>query len=63
MNASTKRATLQVKLDEIKRAIDNEALPLLSNEDPQLTMALQEVSAQIDNHFRKFELVTKAIKP
>jgi hypothetical protein len=62
---SIQLAQLWVKLHETKREIDNVILPVashLSIEDPQLMIALEELSERIDSHFNRFRLQAAAIK-
>ncbi|MCA1623779.1 MAG: hypothetical protein LC778_08240 [Acidobacteria bacterium] len=60
MNDSIKQAQLWTRLRAIKDHLDNEIIPLgghLSVEDPDLMIALEELSAKIQNHFDEFRLV------
>lgn len=60
MNDSIKRAQLWSGLKEVKDRLDNEINPVaghLSIEDPELMIALEELSAKIQNHFDRFNLV------
>ncbi len=60
-----KLAKLWTSLQGIKEEIDNVAVPLgthLGLEDPNLMQALEELSAKIDDHFKKFNLVAERNK-
>ncbi len=62
MNQSVQLAKLWTTLAHIKDQLDNVALPLgshLNLDDPQLMIAMEELSAKINAHFEKFELVTE----
>ncbi len=62
---SNKLAKLWNSLEGIKTEIDNVAVPLgahLGLEDPELMQALEELSAKIDEHFKKFKLVAERNK-
>ena len=62
---AVKLATLWVALAAIKKQIDNEAVPLghhLGIEDPDLMIALEELSEKIGVHFSKFKLVAEPRK-
>jgi hypothetical protein len=62
---ATKLAKLWVTLGQIKDEIDNTAVPLghhLGIEDPDLMLALEELSAKINIHFEKFKLVAEPRK-
>ena len=64
MDQSMKLARLWTALGEIKDEIDNVVLPLgshLSMGDPQLGIALEELSAKIEEHFRRFRLVISGL--
>jgi hypothetical protein len=55
-------AKLWVTLSEIKSELDNVAVPLGSHlgiEDPQLMIAMEELSAKIEAHFDKFKLTAE----
>lgn len=57
---SVKLAKLWTELKTIKDKLDNEILPVcgyLGIEDPDLMIALEELSAKIQNHFDEFKLV------
>ena len=65
MNDSIKLAKLWTKLNAVKDKIDNEIIPAsghLDIEDPELMVALEEVSAKIANHFERFKLAAGARK-
>jgi hypothetical protein len=56
---ATKLAKLWMALGEVKDQIDNTVLPLgahLGLEDPGLMIALEELSAKIEQHFERFKL-------
>lgn len=60
MNDSIKLALLWVELKTVKEKLDNEIIPIggfLGIEDPELMIALEEVSARIENYFERFRLV------
>ncbi len=60
MNDSIKLGQLWNKLKEVKDRLDNEIIPVgghLGIEDPELMIALEELSAKIQNHFDRFNLV------
>jgi hypothetical protein len=59
-NDSIKLANLWTDLKSIKDKLDNEIIPVagyLGVEDPDLMIALEGLSAKIENHFEKFRLV------
>lgn len=59
MNDSIKLAILWSELFALKVKLDNEIIPVgwyLGIDDPQLMIALEELSAKIENHFEKFRL-------
>ncbi len=63
MNDSTKLAKLWMTLNEIKEQLDNVAIPLgihLGLDDPDLIIAMEELSAKINTHFEKFRLVAES---
>jgi hypothetical protein len=65
MNNSIKLARLWAQLNDIKDQIDNEIIPVagyLGVEDPSLMIALEELSAKIENHFETFRLVAEVNK-
>ena len=65
MNDSIKLAKLWCQLKTIKDRLDNEVLPAagyLGMEDPDLMIALEELSAKIQNHFERFKLTAVANK-
>lgn len=56
---SIQLAMLWTDLYRIKEKLDNEIIPTsgyLGIEDPELVIALEEVSIKIQNHFEKFQL-------
>ena len=59
MNDSLKLAKLWLDLKDIKEKLDNELLPIsgyLGIEDPELMIAMEQLSARIENHFEQFKL-------
>jgi hypothetical protein len=59
MDESQKLAKLWTTLGHLKEEIDNVAVPLglhLGLEDPQLMIALEELSERIAAHFERFRL-------
>lgn len=59
MNDSVKLAELWTNLKAIKDKIDNRIIPVgghLGIEDPELKIALEDLSANIQNHFERFKL-------
>ncbi len=65
MNDSIKLANLWVGLQIVKNKLDNEIIPVgefLDVEDPDLMIALEELSAAIQNHFERFQLVAEEKK-
>jgi hypothetical protein len=62
MDNSLKLVKLWGTLDHLKGEIDNVAVPLgthLALEDPQLMIALEELSQRITGHFERFKLVAE----
>ena len=62
---SIKLACLWTQLNAVKEKLDNEIIPVgsyLGIEDPELMIALEELSARIENHFQRFRLVAVARK-
>jgi hypothetical protein len=60
MNDSVKLAQLWSELKGIKDQLDNEIIPVggyLGIAYPELMIALEELSAKIQNHFDKFRLI------
>ena len=58
----TALANLWVTLEGVRGKLDNVAIPLgirLRLEDPDLTAAMEELSARISSHFEKFRLVAE----
>lgn len=65
MTDSAKLAKLWNELHIMKEKLDNEIIPTggyLGIDDPELMMALEELSGKIENHFEKFRLVAEAVK-
>lgn len=65
MNDSVKLAKLWLELENIKDKLDNEVIPVsgyLGIDDPELMIAMEELSTQIGNHFEKFRLSVQARK-
>ncbi len=65
MNDSIKLAQLWTALQVVKDRLDNEIIPVggfLGIEDPELMIALEELSAKIENHFDRFRLVAVTAK-
>jgi hypothetical protein len=65
VNNSITLAKLWIDLKNLKDKIDNEVIPAggyLGVEDPELMIALEELSAKIENHFRQFRLVAETRK-
>jgi len=64
INDSVKLAGLWTKLKTVKDKIDNEIIPVsgfLGLEDPELMIALEDLSARIQNHFDGFRLVAEKV--
>ncbi len=64
-NESIKLAKLWMSLGEIKSKLDNEIIPVsghLGIEDPDLMIAMEELSEKIGNHFNRFRLVAETKK-
>lgn len=62
MDNSLKLVRLWSTLEHIKGEIDNVAVPLgshLALEDPQLMIALEELSSRITAHFERYKLVAE----
>ena len=62
---SIKLARLWSELFALKEKLDNDIIPIgsyLGIEDPELMIALEELSARIENHFQRFHLVAIARK-
>jgi hypothetical protein len=60
MDNSLKLVKLWGTLERVKSEIDNVAVPLgthLSLEDPQLMIAMEELSRRITEHFERYKLV------
>lgn len=65
MSDSIKLANLWTELNNIKEKIDNEIIPIggyLGIDDPDLMIALEELSKQIGNHFERFKLTAVSKK-
>lgn len=61
-NESIKLANLWMSLGEIKNQFDNEIIPISSHlgiEDPDLMIAMEELSDKIGNHFNRFRLIAE----
>jgi hypothetical protein len=64
-NDSIKLAQLWIELKEMKDKLDNEILPVsghLGLEDPELMIAMEQLSEKIGNHFNRFKLVAETKK-
>lgn len=64
-NNSIKLAKLWIDLGEIKTKLDNEIIPIsghLGIEDPNLMIAMEELSEKIGSHFNNFRLVAETKK-
>lgn len=64
-NESIKLAGLWTSLGEIKTKLDNEVIPVggyLGIDDPDLMIAMEELSEKIGNHFNRFQLVAETNK-
>ncbi len=64
-NESVKLAKLWTSLGEIKNKLDNEIIPVggyLGIDDPDLMIAMEELSEKIGNHFNRFRLVAETKK-
>ncbi len=64
-NESIKLANLWMSLSEIKTKLDNETIPVggyLGIDDPNLMIAMEELSEKIGNHFNRFQLVAETKK-
>lgn len=62
-NNSIQLSKLWVCLKEMKDNLDNTILPLggyLGIEDPELMIAMEELSEKIQKHFDRFRLVAEA---
>jgi hypothetical protein len=60
IDASVKIAKLWQSLNEIKTSLDNEIIPLcvhLKAVDDDMLWAMQNLSDELANHFKKFHLV------
>lgn len=60
MEQAVQLAKLWTTLDHLKEEVDNVAIPLgvhLSLDDPELMIALEELSEKIAAHFKHFHLV------
>ncbi len=64
-NESIKLAKLWMSLGEIKTKLDNEIIPVsghLGIADPELMIAMEELSEKIGNHFNRFQLIAETKK-
>jgi hypothetical protein len=64
-NESIKLAKLWMGLGEMKTKLDNQIIPIsghLGIEDPDLMIAMEELSEKIGNHFNSFRLVAETKK-
>lgn len=65
MDQSVKVAQLWQKLDEVKTSLDNEMIPLsvhLKAVDKKLLTAMEVLSKEIAQHFKKFNLTVQLNK-
>ncbi len=64
-NESLKLAKLWTSLADVKTKLDNEIIPVggyLGIDDPNLMVAMEELSEKIGNHFNRFKLVAETNK-
>ncbi len=64
-NESLKLAKLWTSLGDVKNKLDNEMIPVggyLGIDDPDLMIAMEELSEKIGNHFNRFQLVAETNK-
>ncbi len=64
-NESLKLAKLWTSLADVKNKLDNEIIPVsghLGIDDPDLMIAMEELSEKIGNHFNRFKLVAETKK-
>ena len=64
-NESIKLAKLWMSLEEMKTKLDNELMPVggyLGIDDPDLMIAMEELSEKIGKHFNRFRLVAETKK-
>lgn len=64
-NDSIKLAELWLNMRDMKSKLDNEIIPVsghLGLEDPELMIAMEELSAKIGDHFTQFKLVAEVKK-
>ncbi len=64
MNDSVKLAKVWVELEEMKNKLDNEIIPVggyLSIDNPELMIAMENLSKVIGSHFEKFRLKNEAV--
>lgn len=62
---SLKLAKLWMNLGELKTKLDNELIPIsghLGIEDPNLMLAMEELSEKIGRHFNNFRLTAESQK-
>lgn len=64
-NNSIKLAQVWLELRNMKDKLDNEVLPIsghLGIDDPELMIAMEQLSEKIGNHFNKFRLTAETQK-
>jgi hypothetical protein len=64
-NESLKLAKLWTSLADVKTKLDNKIIPIsgyLGIEDPDLMIAMEELSEKIGNHFNQFKLIAETNK-
>lgn len=64
-NNSIKLASLWIELNAIKNKLDNEIIPVSSHlgvDDPELMIAMEQLSEKIGDHFDRFRLVAESRK-
>jgi uridine phosphorylase len=65
MDDSIKLAQVWIELRDIKDKLDNEILPIsghLGIGDPELMIAMEELSKKIESHFDSFKLIVETKK-
>lgn len=65
MNDSIKLAKFWSALHDVKERLDNEMIPIgsyLGVYDPELMIALEDLSARIENHLERFRLTAEIYK-